>query len=274
MARLVILGSAAALNDADHDNTHMVFQGDKGNAILVDCGSNPVVKLQRVGIHYEQLTDLILTHFHPDHVYGMPILLMHMWLLGREKPLRVYGLHHCLHRTEDMMAGFTWDEWPRFFPVAFHRLPEREKMLVLDSEDFRIFSSPTKHYIPTIGLRVEVKSSGTVVAYSCDTEPIDAVARLAEGADILIHEATGKMMGHSSAAQAGEIATQAGVKKLVLIHYEVWGDADPTKLVPEAKSTFDGPVELAVDFKEFDLGGLKPTDQRSQTDPHPPARDR
>lgn len=255
MSRLVILGSACSVSNWEHDNTHMVLEGDSGDAVLIDCGSNPLVRLQRAGIHYEQLTDLILTHFHPDHVHGVPILLMHMWQLGRPKPLRVHGLHHCLHRAEDMMSFFTWDEWPGFFPIAFYRLQEREGVLVLDSPDFRITSSPTVHFnIPTIGLRIEAKSSGLVVAYSCDTAPCDSVVRLAEGADVLIHESTGSMPeGHTSAAEAGGIATRAGVGRLVLIHYEVWGDANPSALIPEAQSTFRGPVELAQDFMEIDL---------------------
>lgn len=253
MARLIVLGSAAAVSDADHDNTHFLLQGEH-SVVLVDCGSNPVVKLRRFGIHYNQLTDMILTHFHPDHVYGVPILLMHMWLLGRQKPLRVYGLHHCLERTEDLMSAFSWHDWPQFFPVAFHRVPDREEQLVLDNPDFRITSWPVQHYnIPTIGLRIESKATGKVIAYSCDTAPVPNVVRLGMGADLLLHEAAGSdAAGHSSAAQAGEIATEARSKRLVLIHYNVW-DSDPSALVEEARQTFDGPVELAADFNVYDI---------------------
>src|SRR5260370_8039463 len=73
--------------------------------------------------------------------------------------------------------------------------------------------------IPTIGIRVEAKKPAKVLAYSCDTEPCEQTVRLAEGADILIHEAGGASFGHSSAEQAGEIATKAEVGKLYLIHY-------------------------------------------------------
>ncbi|MBZ0304496.1 MAG: MBL fold metallo-hydrolase [Anaerolineae bacterium] len=251
MARLIVLGSAAAVSDEYHDNTHLLLEGEN-SVVLIDCGSNPVVKLKRFGIHYTRLTDMILTHFHPDHVYGVPILLMHMWLLGRENPLRVYGLNHCLERTEDMMLAFSWDTWPRFFPIAFYRVPERPNALVLDNEDFRITSWPVKHFLPTIGLRIEVKSSGKVVGYSCDTEPIPNSVEIGRNADLFLHEAAGAGMGHSSAAQAGEIAMEAGAHKLVLVHYDVW-DTDPSKIVPEAKSTFNGPVELAVDYTVYEI---------------------
>lgn len=251
MARLIVLGSAAAVSDEYHDNTHLMLEGEN-SVVLIDCGSNPVVKMKRFGIHYERLTDMILTHFHPDHVYGVPILLMHMWLLGRRKPLRVYGINHCLERTEDMMLSFSWNTWPNFFPVAFHRVMERPRVLVLDNDDFRITAWPVKHYIPTIGLRIEIKSTGKVVGYSCDTEPIPNIIDIGRDADILLHEAAGAEPGHSSAAQAGEIATEAGAKKLVLVHYNVW-DTDTNVLVPEARTTFDGPVELAVDYTVYEI---------------------
>jgi len=251
MARLIILGTAAAVSDENHDNTHLLLEGDN-SVVLIDCGSNPVVKMKRFGIHYDRLTDMILTHFHPDHVYGVPILLMHMWLLGRKKPLRVYGLNHCLERTEDMMLSFSWDSWPKFFPVAFHRVMERPNMLVLDNQDFRITSYPVNHYIPTIGLRIEVKSSGKVIGYSCDTEPVPNVLEIGRNADLLLHESAGEEPGHSSAAQAGEMATEANAKKLVLVHYTVW-NTDPSNLVPEAQANFNGEVELAEDNTVYEI---------------------
>ncbi|NDJ62563.1 MAG: ribonuclease Z [Chloroflexi bacterium] len=174
MARVIILGSAAAVSDADHDNTHFILVGERSGPILVDCGSNPLGKIHKLGIEDATMQDMILTHFHPDHVSGVPNMLMHMWLLGRQEPLRIYGLNHCINRTEDMMLGFSWDSWPNFFPVTFYRVLERDNAPVLENEDFRIRAWPTKHFIPTIGLRIENKLTGKVLAYSCDTEPIPA----------------------------------------------------------------------------------------------------
>ena len=149
-----------------------------------------------------------------------------------------------------MMHASACKTWPGFFPVQFHRVPEHENVLVLDNDDFRITSWPTRHFIPTIGLRIEVKTTGTMVGYSCDTEPIPNIVTLARGVDLLLHEAAGAGYGHSSAAQAGEIAAEAGAKRLALIHYNVW-DTDPRPLIDEARTTYSGPVELAVDFGEY-----------------------
>lgn len=253
MARLTVLGSAAAVSDASHDNTHFILQGDH-SAILIDCGSNVVVKLRRCGIHYNQVTDLILTHFHPDHVYGMPMLLNHMSLLGRRRPLRIFGLHHCLERVEELIQAFSWYEWPMMFPLELHHLPTRSAELVLDNPDFTINAWPVKHYgIPTIGLRIISKASGKVIGYSSDTAPVPNVIEIGMGADMFFHEASGiDPYGHSGATQAGEMATEAGAKRLILVHYEVW-DKDPTVLIDEARLAFDGPVELATDLTVYDI---------------------
>lgn len=249
MAKVVILGSSNAIPDEMHENTHLAVVGET-RTLLVDCVSNPVLRLPKAGIEFNSLTDMVLTHFHPDHVSGVPLLLMNMWLMGRKKSLNIYGLHHTLHRIENLMMFYDWDNWPNFFPVAFYRLPLEEMTLVMENEEFRVFASPVRHLIPTIGLRIECLKSGKVVAYSCDTEPCPQVAHLAEGADVLIHEATGLGVGHSSASQAGGIAREAEVGSLYLIHYPT-GKFDMNPMLEEARRAYGGDVHLAEDFMEI-----------------------
>jgi len=246
MPKLVILGSANAIPDEKHDNTHLALAGQE-RALLVDCGSNPLLKLARVGIALDRLMDLALTHFHPDHVSGVPMLLMNMWLLGRKKPLMIHGLSHTLDRVEGLMEFYDWGTWPNFFRVEFNRLPEKEKAPVVECDEFRVWASPVRHLVPTIGLRIEFLQSGKAAAYSCDTEPCDEVMRLAAGADVLFHEAAGAYPGHSSAIQAGKAARQAEVGALYLIHYPVH-KGDPQGLLAEARMTFPGQVALAEDY--------------------------
>jgi ribonuclease Z len=249
MPRWFFLGSAYAVADAAHENTHMVVEG-RERMIMIDCVNNPIMRLQQLGLDHHQLTDLVLTHFHPDHVSGVSLLLMNLWLLGRKHLLNIYGLHHTLDRVESLMAAHDWGHWPNFFPVAFHRLPKEEMTLAFESADFRMFTSPVKHLLPTIGVRVELREIGQTVAYSCDTEPCPQIVNLARGADVLIHEAAGEGAGHSSATQAAMTAVQAGAKRLYLVHYPVGGfDASP--LVAEAKKVFPGEVILAEDYMEI-----------------------
>ncbi len=245
MPELVILGTAASIATEDHQNTHMAVE-DSAGAILIDCVASPTVRLAKAGIELDDVNDLVLTHFHPDHVTGVPLLLMNMWLSGRRKALRVYGLHHCLKRVEDMMAFYDWENWPDFFPVAFHRLPEREGVTLVETEETRVVSSPVDHLIPTLGLRFESRGSGRCIAYSCDTAPSPKVERLAQGCQLLIHEATGEAPGHSSPSQAGQVASRSDVEKLMLIHYPPQEDLEDW--LNQAKQAFEGEVDLARDF--------------------------
>jgi len=249
--KVIVLGSSNAVPTKGHENTHLAILGET-RAILVDCVSNPIVRLKEAGIDFNDLTDIIITHFHPDHVSGVPLLLMDMWLMGRTKPINIYGLHFTMDRLEDLMGFYGWADWPNFFSVAFYRLPEAEMAFVLDNEEFKIVSSPVHHMVPTIGIRVECKTSKKIFAYSCDTEPCEQTVRLADGADILIHEAGGASFGHSSAEQAGQIATKAEAGKLYLIHYPT-GPFAKGDIAAEASRTYQGEIVVATDFMTIDI---------------------
>jgi ribonuclease Z len=213
----------------------------------------PTIRFSEVGISPNQITDIILTHFHPDHVSGVPLLLMNMWLMGRKHPLRIYGLNHTLERMEDLMGFYQWEDWPQFFEVSFHRLPELESVTVLERDNFVITSSPVCHIVPTIGLRIDCDSNRYTIVYSSDTEPCDSLRNLARGADVLIHEATGLSVGHSTAEQAAELAAQAGVGKLYLVHYPV-EDMNDASILEAAKSHFTGSIEYARDLMRIRQG--------------------
>jgi len=251
MPQVIFLGTSNAVPDKQHENTHLAVVG-KQRLLLIDCVNNPIVRLQQMGVDAGRLTDLLLTHFHPDHVSGVPSLLMSSWLLGRTEPLDVYGLTHTLDRVERLMNDYEWDSWPNFYPVIFHRIPEKEMVLSIDSPEFRVYTSPVHHLVPNIGMRIEFPLVEKALAYSCDTEPCQEVVRLASGVDVLVHESAGATRGHSSAAQAGAVAQEAEVGQLYLIHYRT-GDFDPQPLVEEARAKYEGPITLAKDFMKLDF---------------------
>ncbi len=159
MGRITILGSASAVPAEGHENTHLLVESGL-HMILVDCPGNPVVRLSQAGVDINLLTDIILTHFHPDHVSGFAPLLMSMWLLGRKQPVTVYGLASTIDRADKMMDLYDWEQWPNFFPVNFVRIAEEELVKVLVSPDLVILASPVDHLLPTIGLRFEFHNMG------------------------------------------------------------------------------------------------------------------
>lgn len=248
MKKITFLGTANAVPDQTHQNTHLLIQSDS-KVVLVDCPGNPFVRLDQVDIDPNIITDLILTHFHPDHVSGLPLLLIDMWLTAREKPLTIHGLPEVLEKCKGMMSLFDWEGWEGFFPINFQAISEQGISKLIKSEDISIDAAPVCHLIPSIGIKI-IFDEGSIF-YSGDTAPCDAVIQMAKGCEILIHESTGDMEGHTSPSEAGKVAETAGVQNLFLIHYPVGQDVQ--KMITEASAQFSGEVFIAEDLMEISI---------------------
>ncbi len=248
MPKIVILGSSAAIPDAEHANSQLLVLLKNATA-LIDCGDSTYLRLKAAGISVDQIGDLILTHFHPDHSGGLPAFLITLWLLKRQAPLVIHGLKDTLDRAEAMMKLYQWETWKGFYPVNFNKLKTEELTELMVTDEWKVLASPVCHMIPTIGLRMEFKN-GRVAAYSCDTEPCAAVMRLGRDADLLFHESVGEARGHSSGSQAADVARQAEAKKLVLIHYPV---EKGSEMLKEARDIFAGEVTLAEDGAVYEI---------------------
>lgn len=248
MSKITFLGTASAVPDAKHQNTHFIVEGGE-KVVLVDCPGNPFIRLNQAQIDPLTITDLILTHFHPDHVSGLPLFLMDLWLMKRKAPLAIYGLDVVLDKSKQLLALYDWEDWAGFYPINFINIPNKAGSQLLDTEGIRILTSPACHLIPSIGIKVCFPQGS--ICYSGDTAPCDEIVRLAEGCHILIHEATGEERGHSSPGAAGEIAMAAGVQKLYLIHYPY--DSDPQVLMKETKAHFSGDVFIAEDLMTVEI---------------------
>ena len=248
MKKITILGTSNVVPDQAHQNTHLIIESDS-RVILVDCPGNPFVRLYQAGIDPSTITDLILTHFHPDHVSGLPLLLIDMWLTGREKPLIIHGLPEVLEKSKKMMALYEWEDWEGLYPITFQEISNQGISQLIESEDVIIKAAPVCHLIPSIGLKVIFQEGS--ICYSGDTAPCDAVIQLAKDCEILIHEATGDEEGHSSPAEAGNIAKAAGVENLFLIHYPT--NRDFQEMIEEASSQFSGEIFVAEDLMAINI---------------------
>lgn len=247
MSGLIVLGSAFAIANSRQENAHLLVSSKSRN-VLIDCGNNPVGRIEQAGLAVNDITDLILTHAHADHMGALPLLLMDMWLRKRDTPLPVYGLDYTLERAQKLLEVFSWQNWANMFPVDFRTVDSSSVYSVIETEKLRISTCPVQHLIPTVGVKMELKDLQKKVIYSCDTEPCDNLNRLCLGADVLIQEAAGPGKGHTSPEQAGITAAKTGVKRLVLIHYDAGRQKD--ELVSEAARNFTGKIELAEDLMQ------------------------
>ena len=254
-------GTSAAVPTAARDNTALVFYSGE-EAVLVDCSGSPYQKILKAGLDAMRVSSLIVTHRHVDHLYGIPSLAHNLGLAGRRATLHVYALPQTMRVLRGFMDLFPLeDRMP--YRVEQHEIPAKEGHAVLQAKGFRMLSTPVKHGAPNIALRAEFDLPGErgSVVYSSDTSPCPSLIALAGGADILIHEATflhgdaarAAADGHTTGYQAGEVATRAGVKRLMLCHFDSGLHEELEELRREAMQSFRGPVELAGELQEYRL---------------------
>lgn len=244
MAVLHLLGTGAALSDAGRTTTMLAFESGE-RVLVVDCGGDVVQRLLGAGIDLERIEALIVTHEHPDHAGGFPLFMERIWLAGRRRPIDVYGIAAAIAQARRAFEAFNTAGWEGLPEIRWREVELREGAAVLEDASWRVSASPGTHSVPVVGLRVEDVRGGGVVAYSCDTERSEAITRLARGADLLLHEAMAeKARGHTTYAEAAQVAAQAGVRRLVLVHLPPGADdahlAEARAVFPDTRLGADG----------------------------------
>ena len=243
------LGTGSANAGADRTTTMLAVEhGDR--VVLVDCGGDAVQRMLASGLDPVQLDAVILTHEHPDHLAGYPLLIEKLWLLGRTDPVPFYGPQATLDKARALFSVFDTGKWDGLPERTFHPVAMEPKTGVVKLGALAVTASPVDHPVPTIGLRFQTPDRA--VAYSCDTAISDDVVALAQGADLLIHEATGSLAGvHSSASEAAEVAVRSGAGRLVLVHAP-YGASDDD--LGPARAVFSD-TRWASDGDRIEVGG-------------------
>lgn len=253
MAKLILMGTGSALSGADRENTYLLVQSE-GTNLLIDCAGSPTQRLARLGLSPAEIDHLVLTHNHPDHIYGLTVFMLNAWMAGRETPLEVYGLPETLASTDLMMRAVGADRWPGFFKINYHPVKPDGVAEVLRVDSLTIRAMNTVHFVPTLGLRITNLRTGASVAYSADTSPHPNIVDLAQDAKYLLHEATlldEPAEGHSTAVEAAEAAERAGAAELILIHLPP--QVDPDRWRAAARTKFKGKIHVAQDFDSFEF---------------------
>ena len=252
---VVPLGVAAALPEGDAANSYLAVVRE-GRYWLIDCADSPIPRLRRAGLDPLAVQGVIITHFHPDHVYGLPAFLLGLFLLRAYQdllpapPLPIYARPEVLTQVRGMVALFESQGWLDEMSILYRAVPAEVGAEVATDDDFRITAAPTKHSAPSLAVRFERRDTGAAFVYSSDTAPCPAMRILARDAALLFHEATGESVTHTMPADAGAVAAEVGAERLILIHYH--NNAETMQqLVPEAQRAFDGPVALAKELQPY-----------------------
>lgn len=255
--RLVILGAGTALPDRDRDNTFLVWDSPAGG-MLIDCAGRAYQQLLRAGVNPLNLRGMLLTHNHPDHIYGVPALLFHLWLAGYQGTFDVYANASTLRMAQALCQALDLEAAGHMCATNWHELPETPDQLVVETDAYRISTTPVRHSRPTLAVKIVDRERDQTIVYSSDTEPCSELEQFAQGAHTLIHEATvndpNERHNHTLPGEAGAIAARCGVRRLVLIHYSAdYSMPEEQALAQVRASGFSGEAELARELASYSV---------------------
>ena len=245
------LGTSGAVPSATRDTTALVIRAG-GTTCLLDVGGSPVQKLRRVGLDPVELSAVVVTHTHPDHVYGLPSLIQSLLILGRAAPLPVYCRVEHVGLVQRLLDLFGLADEGLTVPVV--PVEPREGVEVLRTPDLTLTASPNMHgSMPNLAVRGDAGARSVV--YSSDTRPCGEVEALARGATALVHEATfgrpDSTQWHSTAQEAGRVARAAAVHRLYLAHVGYTLHRGLRTHVAAARAAFGGAVTMAEELRWY-----------------------
>lgn len=256
-----------------------------GRKIVVDCGLGVTRGLTDAGMSLKALDLVFITHLHSDHVLELGPLIHTAWAAGLSSPVTVFGPPGTVDCWRHFARSLEFDIDTR---IADEGRPDiRDLVRVEEFGEGRVFAQEglevtalrVNHPPVTDCFALRFGHGGKSVVFSSDTAFFPPLADFARNADILVHEAmleegierlvarTGNgerlrehlLASHSFAGEAGRIATDAGVRELVLNHLipaddSAIGEAD---WIAAVRKTWAGALTIARDGLVVALGERK-----------------
>ena len=275
-------GRLAPVSPRDRANAMTLVQAGQ-EVLLFDAGRGVVERLSQAGINGRDITSVFLTHFHSDHVVGLPDLWLTSRLTlswgNRAKSMEVVGPVGTKEFVSNLVKAYAPDisarpDQPQIDLVG----REFEKDGVIFDRNgvkvtaFTVDHGPAK---PAVGYRIDYK--GRSVLISGDTRLDDNVIKYGTGVDLLLHEVLAvnpallrkipKLMSifnlHASPEQCGQVFAKTRPKLAAFTHIVLMGAPAfgvplpaPTvqDMIDETRKAYDGPLESGVDLLSFEIG--------------------
>ncbi len=251
--RLTVLGKSPAWTDRGGAcSGYLVEEG--ATAFLLDCGNGVFGKL-RERRDYREVEGAVISHLHADHLLDL-VPFAYALTVGPDRALRRRLAVHAPLGARDFLRRLIscWDE-PELVDRAFD-VHEYRPVDEFEIGAVTVRTHPVRHFGPTHAIELISPAGGRIV-FGADGRASEELVGAARGAAVLIAEATlpepdtGPLedRGHMSAEEAGEVAREAGVGRLVLTH--VSDELDLDRAQARAAASFGGPVEVAAEGAVF-----------------------
>jgi ribonuclease Z len=274
MIEVTLLGTGSPMVDPKRAGPSTLVRAG-GQTFLVDCGRGVLQRAAAIGVGAANLSALLLTHLHSDHITDLSDVITTRWVTTFvPTPLPVIGPPGTAAVVEATLAALGPDISYRIGHHADITEPpiievhEYTEGSVWESDGVEIRVAPTDHrpVEPTIGFRIE--HDGASVVLAGDSVPCASLDTLAAGAGALVHTVIRKDLVqhapqqrlrdildyHSSVEEAAATAERAGVGILILTHYVPGiqpGQEDDWRAL--AAAVFDRQIELGDDLHRVEV---------------------
>jgi len=264
-----------------------------GRTVVVDCGLGVSRGLVEAGVSLKALDLVFITHLHSDHVLELGGLLHTAWTTGLDHEVRVFGPPGTGHYWSRFAQAMEFDIEIRIADEGrpdirdLVRIEEFAEGTVFEEGGLRVSALRVDHPPVTDCFALRFDHADGSIVFSADTAFFPPLAGFAKDADALVHEAmladgvdrlvarTGNgarlkehlLASHSFAAEAGRIAADAGVGRLVLNHLIPADDPAITQGHWEAaaRETWTGPLTIARDGLLVEFGTVAPESDEATT---------
>jgi ribonuclease BN (tRNA processing enzyme) len=247
---------------------------------VVDCGYGVARQLAMADVPLAKLRHVFLTHHHSDHNADYGNLILLSWAAGLKTPVDTYGPPPIEKMTKLFWELNSYDiniriaDEHRVPPVPLVTVHEFDKdRLVMQDDKVKVTAALVNHppVVPSFAYRFDTAERSIVI--SGDTTPCDNLIKLAQGADVLVHEVIHKpslaklvsripnadkllehiVASHTTHDDVGKVAKAAGVKTLVLSHIVPCDDLSVTDeiWIEGVRPHFDGKIIVGRDLMEI-----------------------
>lgn len=244
---------------------------------VVDAGPGVERQLRAANLPIDGPTALFLTHLHSDHTLGYPDLIFTSWVMGRKKPMQVYGPSGLRRMTDHLMEAYAEDIRARIdglehLPAEGHKVDAHEirEGEVYNNHGVRVTAIPVKHGCWRNAYAYRFDTPDRSIVISGDTRPCESLAQAAKGADVLVHEVypesevpTGSSQDdrdwvrylrefHTSDVELGLMLASRNQPKLLVLSHIVRKKATDEDLIRGVrKGGFRGRVVVGHDLEKY-----------------------